>query len=130
MKRINFGDRVKSYDQRKRKNICPRWIKSGKVCSRFFVNKTPQNVIRYEEKRWLISQGQTTVENTLMNQKYFIRMYWTNVCRPTVNVKPKIFEKHLTSWNFLFLYDPLSVARGKKIIRLQDLRKFWIPKIS
>ena len=34
-----------------------------------------------------------TVENTSMNPKYFIHMYWTNFCRLTVNFYENTFEK-------------------------------------
>ena len=37
-----------------------------------------------------------TVENTSMNPKYFIHMYWTNFCRLTVKVQKNISEKLIT----------------------------------
>ena len=44
----------------------------------------------------MLSVGnEDTVKNTSMNQKYFIHMNLTNFCRPAVNAKPNIFEKHL-----------------------------------
>ena len=42
------------------------------------------------------NQKQVTVENTPMNPKWFIRMYWTNFWQASAHVKQSIFGKLLT----------------------------------